>query len=259
VRQRSDTRAERQSVLNLSPKQRYNTGRTVEVAVNPKQLAGERAAEFVKDGMLVGLGTGTTVYWTIKRLGEMVQQGLHIRGIPTSRRTEQQAVEAGIPLTSFAEVSDLDLTIDGADEINPSLDLTKGGGGALLREKLVAAASRRLIIVADTSKLVATLGSFPLPVEVVPFGWEVTARRVATLGCIPTLRTAGGQPFVTDNGNYILDCRFGTIPDPAHLHRDLKLLVGVVETGLFVGMADTVVVGSESGVTVLRAGTEGTG
>jgi ribose 5-phosphate isomerase A len=220
--------------------------------MNPKQLAGEKAAEFVKDGMTVGLGTGTTVYWTIKRLGEMVRQGLRIRGIPTSQRTEQLATEAGIPLTSFAEVSELDLTIDGADEVNPSLDLIKGGGGALLREKLVAAASRRLIIVADTTKQVATLGKFPLPVEVVPFAWEVTARRVSALGCTPILRAVDGQPYVTDNGNYILDCPFGAIPDPARLHRDLKLLVGVVETGLFVGMADLIVVGSESGVTLVE-------
>ena len=222
--------------------------------MNPKQRAGEKATEFVRDGMNVGLGTGTTVYWTIQRLGAMVREGLHIRGIPTSRRTEQQAIEAGIPLTSFAEVTELDLTIDGADEINPSFDLIKGGGGALLREKLVAAASRQLIVVADGSKQVATLGKFPLPVEVVPFAWEVTARRIAAFGCTPTLRAVDGQPYVSDNGNYILDCRFGAIPDPATLHRDLKLLVGVVETGLFVGMADVAVIGSESGVSILKRG-----
>jgi len=220
--------------------------------VNAKQLAGEKAAKFVTDGMTVGLGTGSTVYYTIQRLGEMVREGLRIRGIPTSRRTEQQAREVGIPLISFAEVSELDLTIDGADEVSSELDLIKGGGGALLREKLVAAASRRLIVVADSSKRVATLGRFPLPVEVVPFAWEVTARRVADVGCVPTRRSVDGEPFVSDNGNYILDCAFGSIPDPADRHRALKLLPGVVETGLFVGMAETVVIGSESGVSLLR-------
>lgn len=220
--------------------------------MNPKQLAGEKAAEFVQSGMVVGLGTGTTVFWTIQRLGEMVRQGLRIRGIPTSRRTEEQAIAAGIPLTSFAEVAELDLTIDGADEISPALDLIKGGGGALLREKVVAAASRQLIIVADDSKRVPVLGRFPLPVEVVPFGWEVTARRVAVFGCSPILRRAGNAPFLTDNGNYILDCAFGAIPDPASLHQELKLLVGVVETGLFVGMADLALIGSEHGTTLLR-------
>ncbi len=220
--------------------------------MNAKQLAGEKAAKFVTDGMTVGLGTGSTVYYTIQRLGEMVREGLRIRGIPTSRRTEQQAREVGIPLISFAEVSELDLTIDGADEVSSELDLIKGGGGALLREKLVAAASRRLIVVADSSKRVATLGRFPLPVEVVPFAWEVTARRVADVGCVPTRRSVDGEPFVSDNGNYILDCAFGSIPDPADRHRALKLLPGVVETGLFVGMAETVVIGSESGVSLLR-------
>jgi len=220
--------------------------------VNAKQLAGEKAAELVKDGMAVGLGTGSTVYYTIQRLGELVRDGLRIRGIPTSRRTEQQARDVGIPLITFADVAELDLTIDGADEVNPALDLIKGGGGALLREKLVAAASRCLVIVADSSKQVATLGRFPLPVEVVPFAWEVTTRRVAALGCTPTLRSVDGELYVSDNGNYILDCAFGSIPDPAGLHRTLKLLPGVVETGLFVGMANTVVIGGETGIVLLE-------
>lgn len=216
-----------------------------------KRRAGERAADMVTDGMVVGLGTGSTVYWTLQRLGERVQQGLRIRGVPTSRRTEELALALGIPLTSFADVGELDLTIDGADEIDPRLDLIKGGGGALLREKIVAAASRRLIVVADRSKLVPTLGVRPLPVEVIPFGHQMTARRVAALGCVPALRLADGQPFVTDNGNYIFDCPFGAIPDLAHLQRELKLLTGVVETGLFVGMADLVVIGTSDGVDLL--------
>ncbi|HEX6623022.1 MAG TPA: ribose-5-phosphate isomerase RpiA [Pyrinomonadaceae bacterium] len=217
--------------------------------LNAKQLAGARAAEYVEDGMAVGLGTGSTAYWMVEALGVRVKHGLRVRGVPTSRRTEEQARALGIPLVTFAEVQQLDLTIDGADEIDPSLALTKGGGGALLREKLVAAASGRMIVVADSSKLVPVLGKFPLPVEVVPFAWEVTARRVEALGCNPRLRHAGDgeDAYVTDNGNYILDCDCGVIADPARLERELKLLPGVVECGLFVGMAETVVVADEAG------------
>ncbi|HZB45723.1 MAG TPA: ribose-5-phosphate isomerase RpiA [Pyrinomonadaceae bacterium] len=216
--------------------------------LNAKQLAGARAAEYIEDGMAVGLGTGSTAYWMVEALGARVRQGLRVRGVPTSRRTEEQARTLGIALVTFAEVQQLDLTIDGADEIDPNLALTKGGGGALLREKLVAAASRRMIVVADSSKLVQTLGKFPLPVEVVPFAWEVTAGRVEALGCNPRLRRAGGgDAYVTDNGNYILDCDCGVIADPARLERELKLLPGVVECGLFVRMADTVVVADEAG------------
>jgi ribose 5-phosphate isomerase A len=213
-----------------------------------KRRAGAWAAELVADGMDVGLGTGSTVYWALHRLGERVREGLGIRGIPTSRRTEELARSLGIPLTSFADVGALDLTIDGADEIDPRLDLIKGGGGALLREKIVAAASRRLIVIADGSKLVPVLGGRPLPVEVIPFGYEIAARRVAALGCVPALRLADGQPFVTDSGNYILDCAFGAIPDPASIQRELKLLPGIVETGLFVGMADLAVIGTSDGI-----------
>jgi len=213
--------------------------------VTGKQRAGERAAEFVQDEMIVGLGTGSTVYWTIRRLGELTRRGLQIRAVPTSRRTETLALEERIPLTSFDSVDELDLTIDGADEVSPSLALIKGGGGALLREKLVAAASRKLVIVVDNSKLVPVLGRFPLPVEIVPFAWEVTLRRVAAVGCMPVRRQANDEPFRSDNGNYILDCPFRTIADPEALHQTLKLLPGVVETGLFVGMTDVVVVGSD--------------
>lgn len=220
--------------------------------MDQKQLAGEKAAEFVHEGMTIGLGTGSTVYWTIQRLGEMVKQGLQIRAIPTSKRTEQLADDLGIPLVTFADVEELDLTIDGADEISPELNLIKGGGGALLREKLVAAASRRLIIVADPSKRVATLGTFPLPVEVVPFAWEVTARRIAALNCVPKLRNVGGQPYESDNGNFILDCAFRAIKDPPLLERQLKLLPGVVESGLFIGMADTVILGGDEGISLIQ-------
>jgi ribose 5-phosphate isomerase A len=224
--------------------------------MNLKKQAGERAVEFVEDGMIIGMGTGSTVYWTIRRLGELVREGLKIRIVPTSKQTENLALEQHIPLVTFAEVRELNLTIDGADEINPALDLIKGGGGALLREKLVAAASKRLIVVADESKLVSALGSFPLPVEVVPFGWETTMRRIENLELSATLRTLEGKVFITDNGNYILDCRCGKIENPANLHRELKLLTGVVETGLFTGMASIAVIAGADGVRIIEKGAE---
>lgn len=218
--------------------------------MDAKRMAAAKAVEYLQDGMKVGLGTGSTAAWMLRLLGERVASGLQIRGVPTSKQTADLARSLGIPLISFAEVTELDLTIDGADEISPALDLIKGGGGALLRERLVAAASRRLIIIADESKRVPALGAFGLPVEVVPFAWEVTERRLARLGACPRLRLAMGAPFLTDNGNYIIDCDFGLIDEPGALHRELKLLPGVVETGLFVGMADLVILGGTQGVTI---------
>jgi ribose 5-phosphate isomerase A len=185
-------------------------------------------------------------------LGTLIREGLRIRGVPTSKQTENLAVEQKIQLISLGEVDQLDLTVDGADEINPALDLIKGGGGALFREKLVATASKRLIIVADESKLVGSLGSFPLPVEVVPFGWETTARQIEKLNLKCTLRLTEGKPFLTDNGNYILDCAAGAIQEPAKLHTELKLLAGVVETGLFVGMASTAIIASSDGIRIIE-------
>ena len=220
--------------------------------MNLKQAAGEQAAIYVKDGMTVGLGTGSTVYWTILQLGREIAKGLKIRAVPTSAATAKLADEWKIPLVSFADVAELDLTIDGADEINPSFDLIKGGGGALLREKLVAAASKRFIIVADESKMVETLGAFPLPVEVVRFGWETTARRLENSGFSPRLREKNGEIFVTDNQNYILDCHCGKIFDPAETHREIKIITGVVETGIFPAMAQTVVIAGKNGVEMLK-------
>lgn len=218
--------------------------------MDAKQRAGFKAAEFVEDGMSVGLGTGSTAFWMVERLGERVRAGLRVRCVPTSRRTEEQARALGIPLVSLGEAASLDLAIDGADEIGPGLALIKGGGGALLREKLVAGAARRFVVIADASKRVDVLGRFPLPVEVVPFAWELTARRVsAVTNAEAVLRRAeGGEVYLTDNGNYILDCRCGTIPDPARTERELKALAGVVESGLFVGMADLAVVADGGGV-----------
>ena len=217
-----------------------------------KKAAAEQAVEYVEDGMVLGLGSGTTVYWLLKRLGELVDQGLNIKGIPSSLRTEGWAKEFGIPLTDFSEVETLDLAIDGADEIDPNFQLTKGGGGSLVREKLVNAHAKRVIIIADESKMVDHLGSFPLPVEVVPFAWQRTADKIATLGGTPVLRERNGEAFVSNNGNWILDCSFGRIEDPKALHTELKLLLGVVETGLFIDMTDKVILAGPEGAKVIN-------
>jgi len=216
-----------------------------------KQAAGEAAVTLVRDGMVVGLGTGSTARFAIDALAERVRQGLRIVGIPTSERSAAQARGAGIPLTTLEDQHRIDLTIDGADEIaRGSLNLIKGLGGALLREKIVAAASERLVIVADAAKLVDRLGTgVPVPVEVVPFGWQTTAERLAQLGADPVLRLdTAGQPFHTDGGNLILDCGFGAIADPAALEPALSHVVGVVESGLFIGMADLALVAGDDGV-----------
>lgn len=216
-----------------------------------KKLVGEEAAHYVKSGMKIGLGSGSTVYWMIRKLGEFVQQGLDIEGIPSSNQTAQWAKEFGVPLTDFAKVDQLDITIDGADEVDRDFHLIKGGGGALFREKVIAMAAKELMIIVDKSKLVSHLGSFPLPVEVLPFGWEVTVKNIALLGCKPIIRKKDEEIFVSDNGNYILDCSFGEIDHPKKLHEQLIEIVGVVETGLFVDMADTVIVSNGSEIEVI--------
>ena len=222
--------------------------------MDAKQHAGFKAVEFIEDGMTVGLGTGSTAYWMVERLGERVREGLKVRCVPTSRRTEEQARALDIPLVTFADARGLDLAIDGADEIGHGLALIKGGGGALLREKLVARAARRFIVIADAQKRVETLGRFPLPVEVVPFAWEVTARRVAGVTKTePQLRRdERGEIYLTDNGNYILDCRCLEIRDPETTERELKLLTGVVECGLFVNMADIAIVATDEEVEIIE-------
>lgn len=213
-----------------------------------KKQAGEKAITFIQDGMTVGLGSGSTVNAMLALLGERVQEGLSITGIPTSVETERLAIEYGIPLRDFANVDTIDLAIDGADEVDPNLNLIKGGGGSLLREKIVDAPARKLIIIVDESKVVTQLGAFPLPIEVVPFGWELVAKKISDLGAEPQLRNTETDVFVTNNGNYILDCAFPVIRQPKQLHDDLKAMVGVVETGLFPEMTDRVIVASEDGV-----------
>ncbi|WP_206832418.1 ribose-5-phosphate isomerase RpiA [Alicyclobacillus fructus] len=213
-----------------------------------KRMAGEEAANRICSGMKVGLGTGSTAYYTIVEVGRRVREGLDIVAIPTSRETERLARELGIPLTDFRSCPRLDLTIDGADAVTPDLQLIKGGGGALLREKLVASISDELIIVVDDSKLYDSLSGLAIPVEVVPFAWETTARRIEQLGGRWTLRERDGEVFVTDNHNYILDTVFDEVHDPADLARRLKLTTGVVESGLFIDMASEVAVGTDAGV-----------
>lgn len=217
-----------------------------------KKEVGEKAVDYIKDGMTLGLGSGSTVYWMLKKLGERVKEGLTVEGVPSSLQTEEWAKEFRIPLTTLSESRRLDLAIDGADEVDPFFNLIKGGGGALLREKLVNDAANQLIIVVDDSKLVDRLGTFPLPVEIVPFGWENTAEKIAGLQCQPKLRRENDEIYTTNNHNYIMDCQFNEIADPAALHRDLKQILGVVETGLFIGMADIVLASGENGVRILE-------
>jgi ribose 5-phosphate isomerase A len=214
-----------------------------------KQLASEKAVEEVQSGMIVGLGTGSTVYYALLKLGERVRDGLDIVGIPTSAATEEIAAAQGIPLSTLEKHPVIDLTIDGADEVDTNLDLIKGGGGALVREKIIARASKRLIIVVDEGKLSEHLATnFHLPVEVVKFGWQATQRVLNEICGKSILRYADGAPFLSDNGNYILDCHFDGIPHPSETELQLNNIPGSVENGLFVNRADKVVIGTTSGV-----------
>lgn len=218
-----------------------------------KQAAARASLAFIHDGDIVGLGTGSTAAWFIQFLGERVKAGLKIRGVPTSVHAQQLAQQCGIPLTILDEAQHIDVDIDGADEFDPQLRLIKGGGGALLREKIVASAAKKFVVVADSSKQVTTLGKFPLPVEVIPFAQTLLARRIAALGAAVSIRKGNdGASFITDEGHHILDCHFGQIPDPAALARTLSDMPGVVEHGLFISMADVVLLGKGNQVIELR-------
>jgi ribose 5-phosphate isomerase A len=219
-----------------------------------KRQAALQAVAMVENGMVVGLGTGSTAAFAIDGLIARVRDGLNITAIPTSERSAAQALAGGIKLVDFSAVSRVDLTIDGADEIDrTSLDLIKGLGGALLREKIVASASDRLVIIADEPKLVTGLGgTCAVPVEVVGFGWQATAEKLRRLDARPELRMAGDAPFRTDGGNLILDCHFGQMADPAAVEAALSATVGVVETGLFIGMAYKAIVATAQGVVTLN-------
>lgn len=223
-----------------------------------KRLAAERAMGFVRHGMKLGLGTGSTAGLFVECLAAAVAAGLEIVGVPTSEATRRQAELLGVPLTTLDESPELDLTIDGADEFDPDLRLIKGGGGALLREKIVAASSKRMIVIADRSKKVERLGAFPLPVEVVPFGLASTRLRIGracqALGLAGSIepRRRGGEMFISDGGNFILDCAFGPIADVEGLAATLAAMPGVVDHGLFIGLASAVVVAGADGVEILQ-------
>ncbi len=219
-----------------------------------KEAAAESAAGLVKSGMIVGLGSGSTAALAVAAIGKRVRNGLRIIGIPTSEQTADQASQLGIPLSNLEEHPEIDLTIDGADEVElGTLNLIKGRGGALLREKIVASATAQFIIIVDETKLVRQLGAHDsVPAEVIPFGWQATAARLRKLGADPNLRLRpGGQTYTTDGGHYILDCAFGPITSPAELQRELDGVVGLVEHGLFVGLASQVVVGGPGGLKTL--------
>ena len=231
-----------------------------------KFVAAKRAVDFVEDGMRVGLGTGSTAAWMVRCLGEMVREdGLKIRGVPTSTRTADLAREVGIDVISLDEAKWLDVTIDGADEFDANLNLIKGGGGALLQEKIVATASDQMIVIADIGKEVETLGAFPLPVEVIPFGWQTTKSLIEellismdVLGRDATLRMNGETPFVTDEGNYILDLHLGRIGNAQQLSLAMNQMPGVVENGLFIDICDVVVLGYGDGRVETRDINQGT-
>ena len=230
----------------------YPVGEPVEEQEMKKQAA-EKAAQYIEDGMIVGLGTGSTVEFAIKKIGELVQGGLHIKGIPTSLKTKRLATELQIPLTELDEHTEIDVTIDGADEVDSNLNLIKGGGGALTREKIIAYHSKKVIIIVDETKIVKGLGcdSF-LPVEVTKFGWQATKKALEAMGCTAEMRKIMDEPFITDNQNYILDCDFGKINEPETLEKEINNIPGVLENGLFIGLADEVIVGSKQGIMTLE-------
>ena len=231
-----------------------------------KFISAKRAAQYVESGMKVGLGTGSTAAWLVKCLGEMVRdEGLKIKGVPTSTRTAELAREVGIEVITLDEARWLDLTIDGADEFDSELNLIKGGGGALLQEKIVATASDRMVVIADVGKEVETLGAFPLPIEVIPFGWQTTQALVEeslvsmdVLGRESALRMNGDTPFVTDEGNHILDLHLKRIGNPRQLALVLNQMPGVVENGLFIDICDSVVLGFGDGKVEVRDIEKGT-
>ena len=218
-----------------------------------KEAAARASLRFVNDGDIVGLGSGSTAECAIRLLGERLKSGLRIRGIPTSVRSKELAASLGIPLTTLDDYQQIDVTIDGADEFDPELRLIKGGGGALLREKIIASASKKVVIVADSTKQVRLLGKFPVPVEVIPFAQALIANKITALGASVTLRQyVDENPFVTDDGHRILDCRFGQIPDPPTLAHTLSDMPGVVEHGLFINMVNVVLMGKGDEVMEFR-------
>jgi ribose 5-phosphate isomerase A len=216
--------------------------------MNSKQLAAEHAVQFIKDGMTVGLGTGSTSAFAIDAIGKKVQQGFSIKAVASSYRSEEQAKSLGITLIPFSEVQTIDIYIDGADEVDKDLNLIKGGGGALLREKVLTFNSKEFLVIVDASKMVEYLGKFLLPVEIVPFANELTIRRLQGLGCSTTVREQDGKSYTTDNGNMIIDCNFSKIENVSELDQSIRSIPGVVENGLFPrSLVSKVIVGYENG------------
>ena len=221
--------------------------------ISEKQRSAEAACEYVKDGMIVGPGTGSTAEFAVKKIGELVRNGLSIRGIPTSDATKILAESEGIPLIDFSETMFIDLTIDGADEIDANLNMIKGGGAALLREKIVASASIEEIIIVSGSKLVQHLGAFPLPVEVIPFGWQIVFNQLESLQGNPELRLKQGQPSMTDQGNFIVDCNFRKIENPEQLEQHLNMIPGLVENGLFINLCTRMIMADGENIIIKNA------
>ena len=220
-------------------------------SLNAKQAAAEKSLEFIHDGNTVGLGTGSTVRYLLEALAQRMSEGLRIQGVPTSQETAALATQLKIPLLKDDEAWEIDVAIDGADEVDPAWNLIKGGGGALLREKIIAANAKKFVVIVDAAKQVPALGlSFPIPVEVVPFGWLSTARKIEQLGYRATLRQKNNKSVVTDNHNHILDLKGGEISNPSEVERQLLAIPGVVEIGLFVGMTSVLIVGSTQGAIV---------
>lgn len=217
-----------------------------------KKTAAEKAATYVEDGMVIGLGTGSTISFAIRKLGALAKEGLRFKAVSTSDSTTKLALSLGIELMSIDEAVEIDLTIDGADEVDNNLNGIKGGGGALLFEKIAALSSKKNIWAVDSSKLVETLGKFPLPVEIIPFGYKRTFNKLAEMKLNPELRMNGGEKYFTDSGNYVLDLKMNNRFDTGKLDNDIKLITGVVETGLFIGVADIVIVAKNNEVEILK-------
>jgi len=217
-----------------------------------KELAGSKVSDFVNDGMILGLGTGSTFYYAIKKIGDMVKEGLKIKAVSTSSSTDKLAESLNIPLLSIDDVDEIDLTIDGADEIDPDFNGIKGGGGALLFEKVVAKSSRQNLWVVNSAKMVDRLGAFPLPIEVVPYALGKVCKKLVKLGYNPKVRMENEEQFITDSGNNIIDVKLGIIEDPYKMEVELNMIPGVVENGLFLDVVDIVIVGKGDGVEIIK-------
>ena len=223
------------------------------MAYNDKQIAAQEAASRIKDGMVIGIGSGSTVNEMLRFLAKRIEaEGIRVSGIPSSLKTERLAKELEIPLTTFAVHQKVDIAIDGTDEVDSNLHLIKGGGGSLVREKMVDMVADKFIVIADQSKMVKRFGNVAVPVEIVPYGWQATEKRLQQIGCQTNLRYRNGEIFVSDNQNYIIDCKFNEIKEPARLHESIKRLVGVVETGIFTDMVHETIIVDQGNISVLK-------